>query len=372
MAPWAATAPLLSGHRPTRTHRTCRRCSGPRGPCNTTGGNMQQQTAETDVYYVANLNSSLRQALVPYYGEGFARHKGIYHQLWDALKPDIDTKATGQIWRMPDVMFSQARLLLQYKWGLLWNMKLAKRYRICGPTQNFITGNCPLCHQPDSSGHIMGHCAHPAMRALYIRRHDDAVKTIQRYVAKGALGGYYTIMDAGKATELPDNVSGKRLPRWLVGRDTPDSDKMRPDLLIVKGLPAHHGTDVARGGSSQAVPAKAQCEVHIVEVGYTTDLRYSSKLKEKDEQHEHLSGALTAQGWVVHRHTILLGMGGTMYCSATSALQGLGVSGGRLDKCLRKLLRHTIHAALAIVQCRRATESSLNATVNAAEPAGIG
>ena len=199
------------------------------------GTGCQQQTAETDVYYVANLNSSLRQALVPYFGEGFARRKGIYHELWDALKPDIDTKAAGQIWRMPDVMFSQARLLLQYKWGLLWNMKLAKRYRICGPTQNFTNGNCPLCHQPDSSGHIMGHCAYPAMCALYIRRHDDAVKIIQRYVTKGALGGYYTAMDAGKLIELPDTVSGKRLPSWLVGEDTPDSEKMRPDLLIVKG-----------------------------------------------------------------------------------------------------------------------------------------
>ncbi len=48
------------------------------------------------------------------------------------------------------------------------------------------------------------------------------------------------MMDAGKASELPTEVAGKRLPSWLRPDHVPTEQwgLMRPDILIIRDLDA--------------------------------------------------------------------------------------------------------------------------------------
>ena len=43
----------------------------------------------------------------------------------------------------------------------------------------------------------------------YIKQQDQAVKIIQNAISEGGNGGGFLIMDAGKVSELPEDVAGK-------------------------------------------------------------------------------------------------------------------------------------------------------------------
>ena len=82
-----------------------------------------------------------------------------------------------------------------------------------------------------------------AFKAMYIARHDQALRLIQRSIVTGDHGGYYTVADIGRAELIEDmGVSAKRIPPWLL----PDSclaraninpaerNRVRPDILLVE------------------------------------------------------------------------------------------------------------------------------------------
>ena len=61
------------------------------------------------------------------------------------------------MWASPDIHFSAIRNILIFRYGVLWNKKIAYMFRspyLIGldsrPPRN---SNCPLCHEPDSGGH---------------------------------------------------------------------------------------------------------------------------------------------------------------------------------------------------------------------------
>jgi hypothetical protein len=97
-------------------------------------------------------------------------------------------------------------------WGLIWNRKSAVRFRK-GGRQGVVPDDtsCPLCGQPDSTGHILGGCSRTDMQGCYIKRHDQAVKLVCKAIAKGQYSGCFTIMDAGRAEELPTCVACRRV-----------------------------------------------------------------------------------------------------------------------------------------------------------------
>ena len=57
----------------------------------------------------------------------------------------------------------------------------------------------------------------PAFKAMYIARHDQALRLILMSIAKGDHRGYYTIAEIGRAELMEDmGVSAKRIPPWLL------------------------------------------------------------------------------------------------------------------------------------------------------------
>ena len=122
------------------------------------------------------------------------------------------------------------------------------------------------------------------MKASYIKRHDIAVKIIQRSVAKGGLGGTYMIMDAGRATDLPASVRQKHLPESLRPPSIPAQTwgKMRPDILILPGLQAHENP-----------LASEKYTIIVAEIGYCSDTNHTVKIRAKQQQqHAALLAAL--------------------------------------------------------------------------------
>ena len=87
-------------------------------------------------------------------------------------------------------------------------------------------------------------------------------------------GGCFTIMDATAKRDAPDTVYDTRLPVWLLP-DVPASTraKMRPDILLIAGLPvASVRLGVNKRLSTPALKTlQRNCAVHVIEVGYCSE-----------------------------------------------------------------------------------------------------
>ncbi len=71
--------------------------------------------------------------------------------------------------------------------------------------------------RPDFGGHIFGGCMRPTFEAMYIHRHNPAMRFTLKAISKGNHGGYHTIADIDRAKLIEDMVvNAKRIPTWLL------------------------------------------------------------------------------------------------------------------------------------------------------------
>lgn len=239
--------------------------------------------------------------------------------------PQLDKEASCSMFTDSQTTWRQVMLTMKARWGHLWNRKLAFRYGMAA------SDACPLCGEQDSTGHMLGGCPHT--QAMRVARHDNAVKIVQSAIAKGSMRGSFTIMDAGAANDLPDSVSGKRLPPWLFrDQDAELGVKMRPDIFIVEGPQVG------------AAPGEGDRRIHIIEVGYCGDTQRAEKEEEKKMQHQALTLLLRANGHRVTTHVIVLGRCGTIPLSLRTLLRdSLGdLDSARAAKCAKKLSRNAV------------------------------
>jgi hypothetical protein len=83
-------------------------------------------------------------------------------------------------------------------------------------------------------------------------------------------------------------------------------------------------------------------ETHLIEVKYCEDTRPGHQLEASNKQHGSLSKCLKAKN--VALHTILLGVGGSIYTSNTlHHLKELGLNSQRAHKTALKLHAHSVH-----------------------------
>ena len=254
------------------------------------------------------------------------------------------------------------------RWGMLYNQKLAHRY---GRAPN---DQCPRCGQPDSVGHLLGGCIET--QALRTARHDQAVKIIHKAISKNALAGRFTIMDAGAEADLPEGVAGKRLPAWLFrpGADAEKGIRLRPDILLVS-CPARGAT---YPNEEQALePEQDETKtIHIIEVGYGSDLSTEQKESEKHQQHQELEALLKKANPenTVARHTIILGRTGAIPTSLSTLLQSTvaHLSKAEALKVGRKLCKHAVQYVEKFVWARRAAAAQTSSQANQHSGAGAG
>ena len=140
-------------------------------------------------------------------------------------------------------------------------------------------------------------------------------------------------MDAGKDNDLPDDVTGKRLPDWLIdleganrSPDDPESTrrrKLRPDILIIEGLTASDIAGLNPDEIREHVRNNTQrLIVHVLEVGYCSDINHAHKDNDKRTQHEGLVTLLRGSNLQVQFHDpVTLGRCGSLQASLTNLLK---------------------------------------------------
>jgi hypothetical protein len=315
----------------------------------------------TCTWPMSNLTSSVKAHVMPKWQGGHAP-VGKYQGWQDEVRPHVSQPHSAGYWN--HCPFSAIILNLKLNWGLVWNAGKAARCAKPRPGQPTPSGQCPLCHAPDSGSHIYGGCKHPSMQAHYISRHNGAVQRLTKLIHTGsATQNCYTIMDATAADALPTGVSDNRIPAWILPA-VPEATrlKMRPDIMIIEGLRNEDVEAFQQMGSYQAT-AMRQYTVHVIEVGYAANTRYLEKLQEKKEQHTRLCEALAAEGWRVQNtdnHQIILGTGGNIHGPTEALLNSLGVADDDKRKsALRKLSALAVNKGQHIITCRRQLEAAL-------------
>jgi ribonuclease HI len=304
--------------------------------------------------YASNTNAAIKNHTLMSTCKGTKKVKtpGIYESAWEAAYPSLDLKHSSHALRNPNFApHGQRMLSFRAKWGLIWNNKLA--FRI-GRSNTMA---CPLCNHPtDSTGHILAGCQHHDMHALYIKRHNIAVRIIAKAILRGENGGGIMIMDAGRKEDLPAGMYGTRVPQWLLP-ECPEDEllRMRPDILIIPTIPAASNPAETFDCTSEA----SQHTVFILEVGYCSDTRHSQKQSEKAQQHQKLADMLRLQGYKVEYkelHALSLGYAGSITKDLVTCLRGLAVSATKCDELCKALHKHALLSTENIVKARRLLE----------------
>jgi len=318
-----------------------------------------------------NLTASVKGHLIPALQAGQS-NETLYVQLNRSALALAHEGYSGHMWEDPSISHGARMQTFRLRWGLTWNRRQAAR---CNKA---LSSTCPLCTMEDGCTHIFSECQHPNMRGHYISRHNQAVKLIHKAVQQGGIGGCFSIVDATRQDDLPEGVESTRLPEWLLPSVPPEQLKrMRPDILVVEGMPANSAqayqalrasydsrtSKRSRAGGpgrhrniNDAQAFRAKCMIHVVEVGFTGNTRYMDKVAEKREQHNSLIQALRDEGWPVQYHIVVLGTGAFIFNDTVDALDNLKVPPAPKHSALLALHRLAAIKVHQIIVSRRKIE----------------
>ena len=124
---------------------------------------------------------------------------------------------------------------------------------------------------------------------------------------------------------------------------------MRPDLMLVELTEAEQTLYLPHNANNTrlpTVPAKLPNgkgrQITIVEGGYCSDLSYMEKLREKQQQHAALEGALRTYGHEVVSLTYISGCTGSRYHSSNNTLRHLKIGHAAAHNHKRKIHEHIV------------------------------
>ena len=220
-------------------------------------------------HLVNNMTSSLRKVIHPQLRLGQS-NRTQYVEFWEKTHAAMLGDISNAMWSTPDIPFKAILNTLKYRYGILWNKKIAYRfgspYLIGIDTCPATNWACPLCGEEDSGGHILGGCTDIDVVGVKILRHDDAVIALGRAILHGNEGAWYTIMDAGKREDNTDIAEEARIPEFILPDFGDDiRRKLRPDLLRVRNLDQGHA-------APQTLDERKQHDIDVVEVGFCSDM----------------------------------------------------------------------------------------------------
>ena len=135
---------------------------------------------------------------------------------------------------------NQWLLAMKACWGILWNTKLAYRYRMKynGVLPNTHQGRCPLCGGEDGGGHITSMCTHAHIKSIIMDRHHTLVDVVNKYIATSKWGSSARFTDGHKASRTD---LGNVMPDWLQppGNEEGETIRYKPDIVLIKKLKAN-------------------------------------------------------------------------------------------------------------------------------------
>jgi ribonuclease HI len=320
-------------------------------------------------HMVSDLNRGVTQTAPPEVHAGYSNDPSCT-QLWREAAKDLDPAASNATLTRGRKVHSLFKRVFDYRYWQLWNAEIARRFKRpmhgsrVGPDGRAM---CPVCKSAgDTGGHILGGCPHPDLHSCYIKRHNDAVQLIAHAIQRGEKGRSYMILDATAKDALPTYADDTRIPAWLLpALPEEERKKLRPDILIIPTLHPHEYAterdmiDAVTQTSTDGSDNKSKHPIHLLEVGYSGDLRHPAKQQEKEAQHATLAQHLRAAGWTVRYGTyevVTLGTGGTIHKNLHVTLANLGVPHASIQAVSRELHHHAVHWFNKIVNLRRRLE----------------
>lgn len=198
------------------------------------------------------------------------------------------------------------------------------------------------------------------MSDMVTERHHGAVRMITKEIMRGRHGAALLMMDAGRlekrkrdGIDLATSIPSHLLPNTISEEERRQLTRtLKPDVLLRgkrKGKRTRDGTQ--QEGEEEKV-------VRIVEVKYCNDTDRSRQESRAAQQHARLVELLEQAGQSVEQHTILLGVGGTIYKDTLLHLKALGVDKDRAVKLLEKLSAYAVTQMRNIVHTRRGLETA--------------
>ena len=148
------------------------------------------------------------------------------------------------------------------------------------------------------------------MKAIYIHRHDEALRKLLLAINKGNHGSYYTIADIGCAEKTGHlGVHDKRIPEWILPETTLtalERERTRPDIMHVEMNTSEltEYTEAVQGNLSMTAPLSTSIggrprKVWVVEGAYCSDTNIEEKICQKSQQHKDLLKKLSSHGYKV-------------------------------------------------------------------------
>lgn len=226
---------------------------------------------------------------------------------------------------------------------------------------------CPLCAADTNSLiHQCGGCRHPQVHAITCLRHGCAVHQIALAIKQGAFRDAYLFMDAEghqRFSRNADNVPA--LPAWVCPL-TPS----KPDNVLFPTL----STCISQDDLHTWGPAqRSHHSIILLEISFTSDTNLHHRAVYKCEQHSSLRQAFLRSGWkTVTGLPLILGHGGTIPATFSTALPQCGVEDARLTKLLNGLHYAAIEYSSDVLSAHhRATERLRTRLLSPTEPVPI-
>ena len=173
----------------------------------------------------------------------------------------------------------------------------------------------------------------------------------------------------------PQGVDSTRLPAWLLPENHPDLlefTALRPDILIIEGLASSEIQHLPDNDIRALIERRKSVKVHILEIGFCSDLRHGERDETKRKQHERLRQILLGRSEdspasppnkttslstdrmrrrtsftierVLYHPPITLGRAGTLPASLMDTLKNkLKVTPSAAEECAAQLTRHAVH-----------------------------
>ena len=275
---------------------------------------------------------------------GMANRATCYFEAFKRIEERLDLPASNEYMTSGKIKYAERKTALRYRYGTMWTRKMAYR---CGHAPS---SKCLLCGDEDGGHHTASGC--PALKRMYINRHNKVGRLIMTRVLRGRKGAFVIQMDLGSTENCAEdgimahqsrNIPWELLPRGLkeaVQQAQGTTDK-RPDGMLYK----------PKNGNNPA-------EYWIVEVKICRDSDPTGQQSKADYQHQVLIDKIkdidpTAKVWY---YPLLVGVAGTIYNSTTMNLQALDIKGQALKQCISEVHTAAVKSLHSIYTTKRKLE----------------
>ena len=276
---------------------------------------------------------------------GMANRATCYFEAFKRIEERLDLPASNEYMTPSSgkIKYAERKTALRYRYGTMWTRKMAYR---CGHAPS---SKCLLCGDEDGGHHTASGC--PALKRMYINRHNKVGRLIMTRVLRGRKGAFVIQMDLGSTENCAEdgimahqsrNIPWELLPRGLkeaVQQAQGTTDK-RPDGMLYK----------PKNGNNPA-------EYWIIEVKICRDSDPTGQQSKADYQHQVLIDKIkdidpTAKVWY---YPLLVGVAGTIYNSTTMNLQALPL-GQALKQCISEVHTAAVKSLHSIYTTKRKLE----------------